>query len=105
MVTAHTSILVLLQVDTATPLPLLVAQMPWSDCCEGELGEVLEYLRKSKYLSLPGFQKLWNISGDMPMGPNVLQMLPICCFTFDTVALYSQRLQPMGKMHEAFVCL
>ena len=53
MVTAHTSILVLLQVDTATPLPLLVAQMPWSDCCEGELGEVLEYLRKSKYLSLP----------------------------------------------------
>jgi len=42
-----------LQVDTSTPLPLLVERMPWSDCNEGVLGEVLEYVKKSKYLSLP----------------------------------------------------
>ena len=41
------------EVDETTPLPLLVGSMPWSECAEGELGPVIEYVKRSQYLKLP----------------------------------------------------
>lgn len=38
------------QVDTTSPLQLIVQQSPQMDCAEPELGEVLTYVRKSKIL-------------------------------------------------------
>lgn len=35
------------------PLQQVVQQMPHTDCSDGELGEVLMYLKRSKYLSIP----------------------------------------------------
>lgn len=41
------------QVDTETPLPELYGKMPWSDCPEAELGEVITYLKKSQFIRIP----------------------------------------------------
>lgn len=41
------------EVDASKPLPALFAEMPQSVCPEAELQEVIQYLVKSKYLTIP----------------------------------------------------
>ena len=38
---------------TTQSLPQLFAAMPWSECVDAELSDVIRYLKKSKYLTVP----------------------------------------------------
>lgn len=38
---------------SSLPLPELFGKMPWSDCPEAELGEVITYLKRSQFLRVP----------------------------------------------------
>lgn len=41
------------QVDTSTPLVELFAAMPWSECEEADLYDVIHYIKKSRYTTIP----------------------------------------------------
>ena len=43
----------LAQVDSETPLPELYGSVPDTTCEEAELGEVINYLKRSQFLVVP----------------------------------------------------
>lgn len=49
----HHATIALAQVDQSTPLHLLFGGQQWSEVPDADLAEVVEYLRRSKYLRLP----------------------------------------------------